>query len=248
MPAATQLLDPPLKKPIVLVVEDDAAIRRGLADSLEFSGYDVIATGDGLDAARILQGAELDLVLLDVVLPGKNGFELLPEIRRNRPRLPVIMVTARGAEEDRVKGLRDGADDYVVKPFSSTELLARVEAVLRRSAERPTDVLALEANGRRIEFERREVRTPEGEARQLSEKEIEILRYLATSSGRAVSREELLQRVWGLNTNGLETRTVDMHIARLREKLGDASSETKVIVTVRSKGYMLGDGVEVQIS
>ena len=208
----------------------------------------MIETGDGLDAEQILQGAELDLVLLDVVLPGKNGFEILPELRRNRPRLPVIMVTARGAEEDRVKGLRDGADDYVVKPFSSSELLARVEAVLRRSAERPTDVIALEADGRRIEFERREVRGLNGDARQLSEKEVEILRYLATSNGRAISRQELLQRVWGLNTNGLETRTVDMHIARLRDKLGDAASETKVIVTVRSKGYMLGEGVEVQTS
>jgi two-component system alkaline phosphatase synthesis response regulator PhoP len=238
----------PMKKTTILVVEDDAAIRRGLADSLKFAGYRVIETGDGLEAQQILQGAELDLVLLDVVLPGINGFEILPELRRNRPRLPVIMVTARGAEEDRVKGLRGGADDYVVKPFSSTELLARVEAVLRRSAERPLDVSALNADGRRIEFERREVRSSEGEARQLSEKEVEILRYLSTSPGRAVSREELLQNVWGLNTRGIETRTVDMHIARLRDKLGDADCDTKVIVTVRSKGYMLGEGVEVESS
>jgi two-component system alkaline phosphatase synthesis response regulator PhoP len=237
-----------MKKPIILVVEDDAAIRRGLTDSLEFSGYRVIECGDGLEAERILQGVELDLVLLDVVLPGKNGFEILPDLRKHRPRLPVIMVTARGSEEDRVKGLRGGADDYVVKPFSSTELLARVEAVLRRSAERPTDVSALEADGRRIEFERREVCSSAGTAKQLSEKEIEILRYLATSHGRAVSREELLQRVWGLDTKGIETRTVDMHIARLRDKLGDADCATKVIVTVRSKGYMLGDGVGIEFA
>ncbi len=237
-----------MKKPVILVVEDDSAIRRGLADSLEFSGYAVIECGDGLEAERILQGAELDLVLLDVVLPGKNGFEILPELRRNRPRLPVIMVTARGAEEDRVNGLRGGADDYVVKPFSSSELLARVEAVLRRSAERPLDISSLNANGRRIDFERREVSSEDGAARQLSEKEVDILRYLATSPGRAIDRDELLQRVWGLNTRGIETRTVDMHIARLREKLGDAGSETKVIVTVRSKGYMLGDTVEIESS
>ncbi|MCA9000881.1 MAG: response regulator transcription factor, partial [Planctomycetes bacterium] len=153
----------------ILVVEDDTAIRRGLTDSLEYQGYRVIACGDGLEAERLLLRAELDLVLLDVVLPGKNGFELLPELRRSRPRLPVIMVTARGAEEDRVRGLKGGADDYVVKPFSSSELVARVEAVLRRSAERPTDVSSLVQGERRVDFERREVRCPETEARQLSE-------------------------------------------------------------------------------
>jgi DNA-binding response OmpR family regulator len=237
-----------MSKPVILVVEDDPAIRRGLTDSLEFSGYQVIECCDGLEAQRLLRGTQLDLVLLDVVLPGKNGFEILPELRRNRPRLPVIMVTARGTEEDRVKGLRDGADDYVVKPFSSSELLARVGAVLRRSAERPTDVQALTVGTRRIEFERREVRDSAGATRQLSEKEVEILRYLATSSGRAISREELLQRVWGLDTRGIETRTVDMHIARLREKVGDAEAQSKVIVTVRSKGYMLGEDVEVELA
>ncbi|HIG10518.1 MAG: response regulator transcription factor [bacterium] len=237
-----------MSKPVILVVEDDPAIRRGLTDSLEFSGYQVIECCDGLEAQRLLRGTQLDLVLLDVVLPGKNGFEILPELRRNRPRLPVIMVTARGTEEDRVKGLRDGADDYVVKPFSSSELLARVGAVLRRSAERPTDVQALTVGTRRIEFERREVRDSAGATRQLSEKEVEILRYLATSSGRAISREELLQRVWGLDIRGIETRTVDMHIARLREKVGDAEAQSKVIVTVRSKGYMLGEDVEVELA
>ncbi len=234
-----------MSKLTILVVEDDPAIRRGLTDSLEFSGYRVIECGDGLEAERILQGADLDLVLLDVVLPGKNGFEILPELRRARPRLPVIMVTARGAEEDRIKGLKGGADDYVVKPFSSSELLARVEAVLRRSAERPTDVSALSDGDRKVDFERREVCCSAAEPRQLSETEVGILRYLATSNGRAVAREELLQRVWGIDPRGVETRTVDMHIARLREKLRDGDCETKMLVTVRSKGYMLGDGVEI---
>ncbi|MDF1836729.1 MAG: response regulator transcription factor [Planctomycetota bacterium] len=229
----------------ILVVEDDAAIRRGLTDSLEFSGYRVIACGDGLEAERVLMGADLDLVLLDVVLPGKNGFEILPDLRKSRPRLPVIMVTARGAEEDRIKGLKGGADDYVVKPFSSSELLARVEAVLRRSAERPTDVSALSAGERKVDFERREIRCVQGDPRQLSETEIGILRYLATSSGRAVARDELLQRVWGIDPRGVETRTVDMHVARLRDKLRDSDAEIKFLVTVRSKGYMLGEGVEI---
>jgi DNA-binding response OmpR family regulator len=229
----------------ILVVEDDVAIRTGLTDSLEYVGYRVIACGDGLEAERILNGAELDLVLLDVVLPGKNGFEILPELRRSRPRLPVIMVTARGAEEDRIKGLKGGADDYVVKPFSSSELVARVEAVLRRSAERPTDVSALTAGTRRVDFERREVSCTESEPRQLSETEVGILRYLASSNGRAVARDELLQRVWGIDPRGVETRTVDMHVARLRDKLRDSDCATKILVTVRSKGYMLGEGVEI---
>ena len=144
-----------------------------------------------------------------------------------------------------MKGLKGGADDYVVKPFSSSELLARVEAVLRRSAERPTDVSALTVGDRKVDFERREVREAGCESRQLSETEIGILRYLASSNGRAVARDELLQRVWGIDPRGVETRTVDMHIARLRDKLNDANSDIKILVTVRSKGYMLGDGVEV---
>ncbi|MAF65954.1 MAG: DNA-binding response regulator [Planctomycetes bacterium] len=234
-----------MSKPVVLVVEDDPAIRRGLVDSLRFAGYEVLECGDGLEARRILRGTDLDLVLLDVVLPGADGFELLPELRSHRPSLPVIMVTARGAEEDRVRGLRTGADDYVVKPFSSSELLARVEAVLRRSAERPADVAELALGRLAVHLERREVRLADGELRGLSERETEILRYLAARRGRAVSREELLQRVWGLDTRGIETRTVDMHVARLREKLGEDAGAARVVVTVRSKGYMLGERVEV---
>ena len=232
----------------VFVVEDDPAIRRGLVDSLSFAGYEVLESGDGDEAWEKVQKAAVDLVLLDVLLPGTDGFTLLPRIRKLKPTLPVILVTSRGAEEDRVRGLRGGADDYVVKPFSSTELLARVEAVLRRSPERPTDVQRLAYDGREILLERREVRFDEGETKQLSEREAEILRYLAGSPGRAVSREELLQRVWGLDVRGLETRTIDMHVARLRDKLGDPSAAPKIVVTVRAKGYMLGDEVEVETS
>ncbi len=234
-----------MTRPTVLVVEDDLAIRRGLVDSLTFSGYEVLETGDGEEALRMILGSDLDLVLLDIALPGLSGFEILPELRRSKPSLPVIMVTARGAEEDRVKGLRTGADDYVVKPFSSTELLARVEAVLRRSAERPAAAGTLAANGREVHLARREVITEDGESALLSEREAEILAYLASARGRAVQREELLQRVWGLDPRGLETRTVDMHVARLREKLGDAAAEPVFVKTVRSKGYMLGEKVEV---
>jgi len=134
-----------------------------------------------------------------------------------------------------VRGLKTGADDYVVKPFSALELLARVEAVLRRSAERATTVGKLDLNGRTIDLEQRRISFPDGTHRDISEKEAELLQYLATSRERPVARAELLQHVWGLNPRGVETRTIDMHIARLREKLGDA----ELIRTVRGKGYQL---------
>ncbi len=232
----------------ICVVEDDEAIRRGLVDSLRHAGYSVSECADGLEARRVLLSAELDLVLLDVMLPGMDGFQLLPELRRARPTLPVIMVTARGKEEDRVRGLKSGADDYVVKPFSASELLARVEAVLRRSAERPVGVRALHCQGITVLMERSEVEHGDGTRLQLSEREGAILRYLAEAPGRTISRRELLERVWGLDTRGLETRTVDMHVARLREKVGDTVDGARFVITVRGKGYMLGDGVEVEAS
>ena len=229
----------------ICVVEDDEPIRRGLVDGLRHAGYRVSECRDGDEARRVLVGAELDLVLLDVMLPGADGFALLAELRAARPRLPVIMVTARGAEEDRVRGLRNGADDYVVKPFSASELLARVEAVLRRSAERPVGVRALACDGITVHVERSEVERDDGSRARLSEREGAILRYLAEAPGRVVSRRELLERVWGLDTRGLETRTVDMHVARLREKLDDSADAARFVVTVRGRGYMLGDRVEV---
>lgn len=224
----------------VLVVEDDAAIRRGLADMLRFSGYGVREAADGqagLDAA--LTG-EVDLVLLDILMPRLDGLSVLRELRKARPTLPVIMLTARGEEEDKVRGLRDGADDYMVKPFSAPELLARVAAVLRRSPERPVALKRLKVAGRVIDFERREATVDGGVPEALSEREAQLLAYLASNPGRAVSRDELLSRVWGLDPRGVQTRTVDMTVARLRELLRDDPDEPQVIQTVRAKGYMLG--------
>jgi two-component system, OmpR family, alkaline phosphatase synthesis response regulator PhoP len=229
----------------VCVVEDDPAIRRGLVDSLSFAGYRVLECADGASARRVLLTAELDLVLLDVVLPGLDGLAFLPELRAARPTLPVLLVTARGAEEDRVRGLKSGADDYVVKPFSASELLARVEAVLRRSAERPLDVLALELPAGRVDLLRRTLSPNDGEVSALTERECELLAYLARNPGRIVSRTELLERVWRLDPRGLDTRTIDMTVARLREKLGERAEDARVVVTVRGGGYRLGDGVEV---
>ncbi|MEM7308085.1 MAG: response regulator transcription factor [Planctomycetota bacterium] len=224
----------------VLVVEDDAAIRRGIVDSLRFAGYGVFEAGDGEAGLKTALSAGPDLVLLDVLMPKKDGFEVLDELRRSRPNLPVIMLTARGAEEDRVRGLRGGADDYVVKPFNTGELLARVEAVLRRTPARPeTSVSEIEVAGRQIDFERREARLPDGNVVQLTEREAEVLAYLAANRTRAISRDELLRCVWGLDPRGVRTRTVDMLIARLRDRLNDDKDDPKVITTVRSKGYML---------
>lgn len=231
----------------ILVVEDDAPIRRGLVDALIFAGYRVQECADGAGAVDAAVEGGPDLVLLDVLLPGRTGFEILGDLRRIDPTLPVIMVTAKGSEHDRVQGLSGGADDYVVKPFSPRELLARIEAVLRRSPERGTDVSHLRLNGRSIDLNRREVALPGGERRQLSEREASILRYLAVHRTRAVDRDELLHRVWGLDPRGLATRTVDMHVARLREKVDDGEGEA-FILTVRAKGYMLAEGVEVQVA
>jgi DNA-binding response OmpR family regulator len=224
----------------VLVVEDDAAIRRGMVDALTYDGYEVLQAADGRTGRQMALTASYDLLLLDLVLPGGDGFEILRALRLSRPTAPVIITTARGAESDRVRGLRDGADDYVVKPLSVIELLARVQAVLRRSAERPTDVEQLPLPGGTADLLRREARFDDGSRVELSEREVELLRYLAAHPGRAVSREEIIARVWRLNPQAVSgTRTIDMHVARLREKLRDEPSAPAVILTVRGMGYMV---------
>lgn len=223
----------------VLVVEDDRAIREGLADALAFHGYAAVQAerGDtGLEKA--LHGG-CDLVILDLVLPGGEGLAVLRELRRARPTLPVIILTARGEEADRVRGLREGADDYVAKPFSIRELIARVDAVLRRSPERPGDVRSLTLPDGRVDLQRQEVIFADGSRCDLSQREAELLRYLAANPGRVVSREELLSRVWGVSPRSVETRTVDVHVARLRAKLRDREAPEAVLVTVRGKGYRL---------
>ncbi len=220
----------------ILVIEDDPAIREGVVDALAYEGYDALEAGtypEGLDAAL---RARIDLVLLDLALPRGDGLELLAEARLARPTLPVIIVTARGREEDRVKGLELGADDYVVKPFSVKELLARVAAVLRRSAERPLDVTTVALPGGAVaDLAGGELRLGDGSCRELSELECAVVRYLALNPARVISRDELLERVWRLPANRVRTRTIDMLVARLRDKLGD-----ETIVTVRGKGYRFG--------
>ena len=223
----------------ILVVEDDAPIRRGLCDALRYAGYAVDECPTGDAAVAMACAASPDLLLLDVMLPGKDGFEILRELRGSHPQLPVILLTARGAEEDRVRGLKLGADDYVVKPFSATELLARVEAVLRRSAERPSDLRTLELADRTVHLELGQVVLTDGSRHGLSDLETRLLRYLAVNRGRPVDRKELLQRVWGGNAHEMETRAVDMHVRRLREKIEHDAGNPTLIVTVRGRGYML---------
>jgi len=222
----------------ILIIEDDSAIRRGLADALDFSGYGVLQAAEGDSGLRLALRATYDLLLLDLILPGPSGFDILQAVRETRPTLPVIILTARGEEADRVRGLRLGADDYVVKPFSVRELLARVEAVLRRSPERPNRVDRIEFERGVADLSRCEVLHGNGKRVALSEREVELLRYLASHAGRAISREEILQRVWRLDARRLETRTIDMHIANLRDKLGDDPQAPRLLLTVRGRGYM----------
>ncbi len=230
----------------VLIIEDEAAIREGVRETLEWSGYEPVeaATGQqGLDALST-DAAGFDLVLLDVLMPGLDGFSVLEAIRRDRPTLPVIMLTALDAEADRVRGLRGGADDYVVKPFGAGELIARVEAVLRRSPARPKAVRTVDLpGGARFDAARRELLAPgsgEGPV-PLPELEAALLEYLIAHADRTVTREELLRSVWRLDPRGVRTRTVDMAVVRVREALRAVGVDAEAVVrTVRGAGYVFG--------
>ncbi len=230
----------------IVVVEDEPAVRRGVVDALRLSGYRVTEAADGVAGLEAAVRLNVDLVLLDLLLPKMDGLSVLAELRRVRPTLPVIVLTARGGEDDRVRGLRMGADDYVVKPFSARELLARVEAVLRRSVDRPQEVRSARLGRGTIDFARREIQWPGSCRVELSETESSLLSFLVANPERAVSREELLTRLWGIGPKEVETRTVDMHIARLRQKLRDPEdgSGAEAIVTVRAVGYMAGPALQ----
>jgi DNA-binding response OmpR family regulator len=224
---------------MILIVEDDAAIRRGMVDALRAAGHQTAEAQDGEAALSAVEASSFDLVLLDVMMPGPDGFDVLQRLRDRHHDLPVIMVTARGAEGDRVRGLRGGADDYLVKPFGMRELLARVDAVLRRAPARGTSVSMLQLNAVHVDLGRRRISMDGQEDVELTDRELSILELLAQHPERAVSRDELLKRLWGTAATGLETRTVDIHVSRLRGKLGDGFIET-----VRGCGYRLADDVQ----
>src|SRR5215218_10249659 len=179
-----------MPKARIVVVEDEPAIRRGVSDALRLSGYEVTEAGDGALGLREGAAAGVDLVLLDLLLPKRDGLEVLSELRRACPTRPVIILTARGTEEDRVRGLKMGADDYVVKPFSAKELIARVEAILRRTMKQTPEVRLVDVGSGTIDLFRREVRWADGTRADLSETESALLKYLVCNRERAVSREE----------------------------------------------------------
>ena len=202
---------------------------------MDYGGYDTLEAGDGMTGLDLALRANYRLLLLDLVLPGRDGFSILAELKRQRPGQAVIILSARGEENDRVRGLGLGADDYVMKPFSVRELLARVEAVLRRTCERPAPAEERELPGGRVDLVSGEIRFKDGTDGVLSERELGLLRYLLDAAGRVVSRDEILRHVWGLDPARTETRTLDMHIMHLRTKLRDRDQE--LLVTVRGKGW-----------
>lgn len=224
------------QKARILIVEDEEAIRSGLVDVFVYHGYDVDTAAHGDDGLRKALGGRFDLILLDVMLPGVDGFEICNRIRQQDRRQPVIMLTAKSSDEDIVQGLTLGADDYVAKPFSVTQLVLRVQAVLRRAGidEDSTREIALN-NGLVIDT----ANLCAGEV-AFTRREMDLLQYLNRQSDRPVSREELLARVWGYaNHLEIETRTVDIHIAKLRRKIESDPANPAAIVTVRGAGYRL---------
>ena len=228
----------PLK---ILVVEDEPGIQKALVDLLSGAGHSVSAVGDGDAAVNEGLSTSWDMILLDVMLPKLDGIEVCRELRRSRPALPILMLTARGAEEDKVRGLTSGADDYVTKPFGAKELLARVQALGRRARAASASPEALEADGCQFDFGRCLARR-NGEAIHLTQREVGILRWLYNHRTRAVSRAELLQEVWGV-PGDLQTRTVDMTISNLRHKIEAEPADPRIVITVKGTGYAWGEAI-----
>jgi two-component system response regulator RegX3 len=227
-------------KPRILVVEDEAAIRDGLVDVLVYHGYEVEAVADGREGLKHALSGRYDLLLLDVMLPGRDGFSICDEVRKVDRDQPIILLTAKSSDEDVVNGLALGADDYVAKPFSVAQLVLRIKAVLRRSRV-GAELAARIALGDDVEIDTRNLSGKRGaEALTFTRREMEVLQYLEQNAERAVSREELLNRVWGYDrTAEIETRTVDIHVAKLRRKIEADAKEPRHLITVRGAGYRL---------
>ena len=223
----------------ILVVEDEEAIRTGLIDVLVFHGYDVDSAATGPDGLEKALTGKFELILLDIMLPGMDGYEICERIRAEDRNQPIIMLTAKTSDEEIVQGLKMGADDYVPKPFSIQQLVLRVEAVLRRSGAGQEMARTLCVGGIDIDTENLNG-CKDGTEITFTKREIEVLCYLAQNSDRAVSREELLSKVWGYARNlDIETRTVDIHIAKLRRKIETDNKAPELLITVRGAGYRL---------
>jgi DNA-binding response OmpR family regulator len=222
----------------ILLVEDDRDLAAGLVDAFELEGYRVSHATDGGAGLLAALGGGHDLVVLDVMLPGLSGFDVLKELRGRGCDVPVLMLTARGEEVDKVRGLKLGADDYVTKPFGVMELMARVQARLRRSGA-AAGVGRLQVQDVVVDFRSRQARR-RGRPLALTAREFEILELLAARRGEAVSRADLVARIWGTADDvEVSTRTVDQHVASLRRKLGDDAAEPRSIETVYGFGYRL---------
>ncbi len=223
----------------VLVVEDEPGVADAVAYALEREGLEVEVARDGLSALATFESRRPDLVVLDLMLPGLSGWDLLSVFRRKSP-VPVIVLTARVEEADRVAGLEMGADDYITKPFSVRELVARVRAVLRRAAAQAQDSPRLSVGGVQLDLERHEVMV-DGRAIELAPREFDLLAYLMRHAGRARSRDQILAAVWGDNTY-IDRRTVDVHVRWLRTKIEPDPAAPRRLVTVRGVGYKLVEG------
>jgi DNA-binding response OmpR family regulator len=224
----------------ILIVEDEQRLREGLVDLLSAADHEVTAVEDGRAAVAVGSEETFDLVLLDLMLPQLDGLEVCRRLRQARPSLPILMLTARGSEDEKLAGFAAGADDYVTKPFGVRELLARVDAFARRASSSPSEPEMLELDGCTIDLGRHRAER-NGESTHLTAREVGILRWLHRHRNRAVSRAELLERVWG-TSGDLQTRTVDMTIAKLRQKIERDPTDPKIVATVTGAGYAWGDG------
>jgi two-component system alkaline phosphatase synthesis response regulator PhoP len=220
----------------ILLVEDEGNLRRILSDLLRSDGYTVQSSGDGLEAQELAMTQPFDLIILDVMLPSRNGFDVCRHLRKSGVNTPILMLTARTELNSKVQGFKSGSDDYLTKPFETPELQARVEALLRRApaGARP-ELKVYEFNGIHVDFTKGRV-TKNGKATELGERECRLLRYLVERKGTVLSRDELLQEVWGYKSIPL-TRTVDVHVAWLRQKIEDDPKNPQYIVTVHGQGY-----------
>jgi len=220
----------------ILLIEDEAGLVRTLKDLLERRGYTVEAKTTGEEGLATAMDQEFDLILLDVMLPGIDGFEVCRRIRRAKIRIPILMLTARGQISDKVLGFEGGADDYVTKPFDPDELLARIGALLRRASfSKADDLRTFEFDGKRVDFVKSQL-IRDGKPIDLSERESRLLRYFIEHKGEIITRETLLQEVWGYQAVPL-TRTVDVHIVWLRQKIEEDPRNPRHILTVHGQGY-----------
>jgi len=219
----------------ILVVEDDTAIQKGLCDVLVFNGFVADGVTDGAQGLQTALKGAYDLVLLDVMLPTMDGFSICKQLRHEKPSQAIIMLTAKGAEDDIVTGFKAGADDYVCKPFSLRELLVRVEAVLRRSGKHLGDEQIQYKN---IVFDGQNLQALcEQQVQELTRREMDIIVYLYRNQHRIISKKELLTEVWHYADADIETRTVDIHMLKLRKKISLLDEKAALIQTIRGEGY-----------